>query len=165
MGGKPTSECGRDEKELENFQPYITYLKYLQYLTEREKLFTLIRYITWQTHFWQYVSIVFPSFWHVLPPLLSLSRIRMSSMSLPCPTKKDGSPSPVAKFQMMFWCFFFLPYCCLIVHDISELHLNYSLPFHHLQFWKGKMLCIFLPGITPSSPFSDLTTDSKCPSH
>lgn len=88
MGGKPTSKCVRDEKELEKFQPCIMYLKYLQYLTEREKLFTLIRHITWQTHFWQYVSIVVPSFWHVLPPLLSLSRIRMSSMSLPCPTKK-----------------------------------------------------------------------------
>lgn len=89
MGGKPTKKCGRDEKEWEQFQPYIMYLKYLQYLTEREKLLaTLIRYITWQIHFWQYVSIVVPSFWRVLPPLLSLSKPRMSSMRLPCPTKK-----------------------------------------------------------------------------
>ena len=167
MGGKPTKKCGRDEKEWEQFQPYIMYLKYLQYLTEREKLFaTLIRYITWPIHFWQYVSIVVPSFWHVLPPLLSLSKLRMSSMSLPCPTKKMDllllHCHQVSNDVLMF----FLP--ALLLLDCKwyfRLHANYSLPFRHLQFWKRKMLCIFLPVITPSPPFSDLTTDSKCPSH
>lgn len=90
-------------------------------------------------YFWQYVSIVVPSFWHVLPPLLSLSWIRNSSMSLSHPTEHPGSPpllslsfkwcSDVAIFLLASW----LPVCTWCFGTTLPSNIPSHFPTHNFE--------------------------------